>query len=302
LAGSFATLGFSVEWHDFETGPDLDWGRSFHPDGIEICLNLQGAARLATNGLAIDFPPSSQVYYYPAEPPLRAARLAGQRHEFLTVELARPFLARHLAGRGPGLDAGVRHILNGGAGRSHVAPVRPLTTEQRHFVASLRHPPVAEAAQPVWYLAKVLELCAQVFFRPAEDFFCERQKRAARERVERAVALLRAHLADPPDLEALGRQVGCSPFYLSRTFSREMGMSIPQYLRQLRMERAAALLRTGRYNVTEAAMEVGYSSLSHFSLAFCQTIGCCPNLYPQAALGGGARRTGPPASGDAPGA
>ena len=46
--------------------------------------------------------------------------------------------------------------------------------------------------------------------------------------------------------------------------------------------RAAELLRTGRYNVTEAATEVGYSSLSHFSKAFCETIGCCPVLYPAA--------------------
>jgi len=57
-------------------------------------------------------------------------------------------------------------------------------------------------------------------------------------------------------------------------------MTIPQYLRKLRMERAAGLLRTGKYNVTEAAMEVGYSSLSHFSQAFCQVMGCCPALYP----------------------
>ena len=42
------------------------------------------------------------------------------------------------------------------------------------------------------------------------------------------------------------------------------------------MERAAELLRSGRYNVTEAATEVGYASLSHFSKAFCETIGCCP--------------------------
>jgi AraC-like DNA-binding protein len=34
--------------------------------------------------------------------------------------------------------------------------------------------------------------------------------------------------------------------------------------------------------VTEAAMEVGYSSLSHFSKAFCTTIGCCPALFPSA--------------------
>ena len=57
-------------------------------------------------------------------------------------------------------------------------------------------------------------------------------------------------------------------------------MTIPQYLRKLRMERAAELFRSGKYNVTEAAMEVGYSSFSHFSQSFCQTMGCCPGLYP----------------------
>ncbi len=115
-----------------------------------------------------------------------------------------------------------------------------------------------------------------------EEFFCHRQKRVARERVERTAAILRTHLADPPDIEALGTQVGCSSFYLSRLFSREMGMTIPQYVRQIRMERAAELLLSGRHNVTEAAMEVGYSSLSHFSKAFCTTIGCCPALFPNA--------------------
>ena len=94
------------------------------------------------------------------------------------------------------------------------------------------------------------------------------------------MALLRNHLVEPLSLEDIGREVGCSPFHLSRTFSREAGMSIPQYLRKLRMERAAELLQSGRYNVTEAAMEVGYSSLSHFSQCFCQTMGCCPGLYP----------------------
>jgi len=32
--------------------------------------------------------------------------------------------------------------------------------------------------------------------------------------------------------------------------------------------------------VTEAALEVGYNSLSHFSSAFHETFGCCPGLYP----------------------
>ena len=83
-----------------------------------------------------------------------------------------------------------------------------------------------------------------------------------------------------PSLEELGHAVGCSPFHLSRTFSSATGMTIPQYVRQLRMERAAVLLRSGRFNVSEAALEVGYLSLSHFSQAFHDTFGCCPGLYP----------------------
>jgi len=105
-------------------------------------------------------------------------------------------------------------------------------------------------------------------------------KRISAERVEKVVAVLREKLAEPPTLEELGRVVGCSPFHLSRTFSAANGMTIPQYTRQLRMERAAELLKSGKFNVTEAALEVGYSSLSHFSQAFHDTFGCCPGLYP----------------------
>ena len=61
-----------------------------------------------------------------------------------------------------------------------------------------------------------------------------------------------------------------------------MGKTISQYLRQLRMEKAAELLRAGKLNVTQVAMEVGYASSSHFSTAFHETFGCCPGLYPLA--------------------
>ena len=57
-------------------------------------------------------------------------------------------------------------------------------------------------------------------------------------------------------------------------------MTISRYLRNLRLERAAELLRSGRSNVTEAAMAVGYSSLSHFSKAFAEMFGVCPCVFP----------------------
>ena len=39
-------------------------------------------------------------------------------------------------------------------------------------------------------------------------------------------------------------------------------------------------LRPCKCNVTEAALEVGHSSLSYFSQAFHEMFGCCPGLYP----------------------
>jgi AraC-like DNA-binding protein len=57
-------------------------------------------------------------------------------------------------------------------------------------------------------------------------------------------------------------------------------MGIPKYIRLKRIEKAGELLRSGKMNVTEAAMAVGYSSLSAFNKAFVEQMGCCPGLYP----------------------
>jgi AraC-like DNA-binding protein len=140
---------------------------------------------------------------------------------------------------------------------------------------------VIQAAQSLWYQSRALDLMTEFFFQsPKKELFCVRQKQVSRERVDRVVKILQDKLSEPPSLEEIGREVGCSPFYLSRTFSKEMGLTIPQYLRQIRMEKAAALLKSGKFNVTEVALEVGYNSPSHFSAAFHQTFGCCPGLYP----------------------
>ena len=157
-----------------------------------------------------------------------------------------------------------------------------LTAAQQQLVSTLRQPPVYAAAQPLWYQCKALELAVTFFLQPPPEteMFCSRQQRLAQERVEQVVFLLKQNLAAPPTLEELGKKIGCSHFYLSRIFSAQTGHTITQHLRELRMERAAELLKSREHNVTETALEVGYNSLSHFSAAFHATFGCCPGLYP----------------------
>jgi AraC-like DNA-binding protein len=282
LHGSVRGAGVSFEWHDFKTHTEFDWGKSFHPGSVEVCLNLAGNGSVAFNGQEAAFAPLTVGFYRRGEQPLRASRQAEQRHQFLTVEMSFDFLRRHLCDFAPSLHPLVREVVAGESEKSAVMSPTRLTSRQQQLLASLRDAPVLAAAQKLWYQTKALELAAELFFlAPGErELFCQRQQRLSAERVEKVITLLLRNLESPPNLEEIGRMVGCSPFHLSRTFSAATGMTIPQYLRQLRMERAAELLRSGKFNVTEAALEVGYSSLSHFSQVFHETFGCCPGLYP----------------------
>lgn len=282
LYGDVDRIGVAVEWHDFRTERVFDWGRTFHPRSLEFCLNLDGRGEVGERG-KVDYSPGNCGYYAVGDAPLAAVRRRRDHHRFVTLEFSRTHLQAQFVENEADLEPEIRRVIFGEKIETVVAPARPMSMEQRNVVASLAAPPVAKAAQVLWYQSKALELMAHFLFAPKDpELFCMRQKRVARERVARTKELLARDLVNPPSLEQIGQEVGCSPFYLSRSFSREVGLTIPQYLRKLRMERAAELLRSGRYNVTEAALEVGYSSLSHFSKAFCETIGCCPVLYPAA--------------------
>lgn len=281
LFGSFRELGFSFEWHDFAPKEEFDWARSFHPGSVELCLNLDGRGKLSDRKQAIELLPQKFAFYFQGQPPLRATRKAGEQHRFITIEFSPAFLAEHFRRHADDAHPLVRAVAQGEAIESAVAPPERLVITLCQLVESLRHCPVFNPAREMWFRSKALEVAAHLFFRPAGgELLCTRTQRLARERVEKAKGILNERMRNPPSLEELARMVNCSPFYLSRQFAQEGGMTMQQYLRQIRLERAAELLRTGKCNVTEAALEVGYNSLSHFSGAFHETFGCCPGLYP----------------------
>jgi AraC family transcriptional regulator len=281
LFGNYRELGFSFEWHEFSSPKELDWAASFHPGSLELCVNLEGTGRIECGGKTTELPPGALSFYYQGQPPLRAIRRAGEAHRFITVELSPEFLRQNFSGQEATLHDQVRAVVRGEAKTSFVQAPERLPSALLQLVDSLRHCPVFTPAQGVWFRCKALEVATHVFFRPpGGEMFCTRAQRAARDRVARAQEILRQRLAEPPVLEELAKTVGCSTFYLSRQFSQETGMTIQQYIRQVRMERAAELLKTGQCNVTEAAMTVGYNSLSHFSSVFHETFGCCPGLFP----------------------
>jgi AraC-like DNA-binding protein len=69
--------------------------------------------------------------------------------------------------------------------------------------------------------------------------------------------------------------------HLVRSFSAEMGLPPHQYLLQLRVELARAMLKRG-VSSTQAAAELGFSDQSHFNRHFTKVIGVSPGRYAKA--------------------
>lgn len=277
---------FSVEWHGFKAGSPVNWSQALQPDTLKICFNFEGSAQLSQpfGSLAIQ---RASIAYFRVHQDGAAVRHASQEHQFLTVTLSLPFLRAHLNDQQASLSPGLADLIFRDEPSTKVlTPIslsaRPMRQVEQDLAKALRKPSVESPALPIYYRGKVLELISVLFFSPKgqeSEFFCFKQKRVASDRVQKACAHIAANLEQPLTLEQLGRQIGCSSYYLSRLFSETMGMTISRYARRLRVERAAELLGSGRFNVSEAAIEVGYQSLSHFSKAFKEVKGCHPSDY-----------------------
>src|SRR2546423_5534927 len=155
LWGDFDRLGVALQWHDFRTERALDWGRSFRPRSLEFCLNVGGRGAV---GDRADYIPGSAGDYAVADEPLRASRQARDHHQFVTVEFSNRHLQEQLADCEADLDPQLRGAIFPEKERSIVSSARPMTPDQQQVVTSLLHPPVAKAAQSLWYQSKALEL------------------------------------------------------------------------------------------------------------------------------------------------
>ncbi|MCL5096033.1 MAG: helix-turn-helix transcriptional regulator, partial [Candidatus Omnitrophica bacterium] len=65
-------------------------------------------------------------------------------------------------------------------------------------------------------------------------------------------------------------------------FRNALGVSWNRFLRNYRIERAAALLNDPKYRIIDAAMAVGFESLSNFNASFLTFMKMTPKMYQKA--------------------
>jgi AraC-like DNA-binding protein len=85
-------------------------------------------------------------------------------------------------------------------------------------------------------------------------------------------------------LEDVAAETGVSPFHLCRVFKARTGLTIHRYVDRLRLRQAAHRLLDPRTDLTRLALELGYSSHSHFTTAFRREFGLPPSAARSASL------------------
>ena len=95
-------------------------------------------------------------------------------------------------------------------------------------------------------------------------------------RVSGAITWIKAHFAEPLQVEALANRVHMSPSALHHHFKAATAMSPIQYQKRLRLQEARRLLLSGAPSADAVAYGVGYASASQFSREYARLFGQPP--------------------------
>ncbi len=89
-----------------------------------------------------------------------------------------------------------------------------------------------------------------------------------------------AHIADSDfNVTRLQESLGLGSKLLYRKVKQMTGKTPIEFIRHIRMQRAAIMLREGRFSVSEVMYMVGFSNSSYFSKVFQKTYGITPAEY-----------------------
>lgn len=138
-----------------------------------------------------------------------------------------------------------------------------------------------QLAEPIEVEETSLKLISSAFITACKKK--KRQYRSAQSRRSFQVESARVALLQNPEhkwtLSDLSKKADCSPYHLTRMFREEIGLSLHQYHLRLRIARTLDLLLDTKNDLTSIALDSGFSSHSHYTAAFRQTVGISPNEF-----------------------
>jgi len=146
------------------------------------------------------------------------------------------------------------------------------------------HPSV----KSLYFKGKAYELLSLYFNRPANvdveqcPFLVDEDNVA---KIKKAKEIIISRITEPPTLQELSDEIQLPINKLKEGFKQIYGDPVFTFLYDYKMELARQLLATGSYNVNEVGLKVGYSTASHFIVAFKKKFGTTPKKFVMALSG-----------------
>src|SRR5579859_353331 len=158
----------------------------------------------------------------------------------------------------------------------------PLDSEYRRLMQEIVEVDEANPMRLAIIQNRVMLLIERFFLRIYERrknaFLTIPLSKADIDRVMLVEATLTKDIFEPtPTISQLARMVSISESKLKKDFKLLYGIPVYEYFQKVRMQAAKDKLLSGGHSVKEVAMELGYSNLSNFTIAFKKEFGLLPS-------------------------
>ncbi len=97
--------------------------------------------------------------------------------------------------------------------------------------------------------------------------------------IRAAISYMEANYSSDLSLNVVASEIGLNPSYLSRTFKKETGFSLTEFLTSCRIEKAKELLTTQDWKMLQITEASGFHDTAYFSNAFKKATGYSPSEY-----------------------
>jgi len=98
--------------------------------------------------------------------------------------------------------------------------------------------------------------------------------------IRKAMEIANNHIENPEfDIEAFSREMGISRTQLYRKFNSIMNITINEFIKQVRLKKAAELIRIGELNISEIAYRVGFNDVTYFRKCFKKQYNSTPSEF-----------------------
>jgi len=201
-----------------------------------------------------------------------------QSRTTLEINLTLPFFNRIFAGSDFPIPSFGQGLMNHTPVLLHEKPL-PILPAMRYCIEGIRREYYTGALRKIHLEAKITELLLMQIHQVTQPGNQLRINPADRDKLYYVKELIEGNLYEHYTILQLAELAGMNDCKLKRLFKAQFGLTLFEYLTEVRLTQARQWLEEGKLSVDEIASRVGYRYAQHFAAAFRRKFGANPKAF-----------------------